>query len=142
MSDRAALRRGTGQPIGCRRRSQSRSGVPGSYMAQVDVAVVGGGIVGLATAFQITERFPGRRVVVLEKEAIVAAHQTGHNSGVLHSGIYYKPGSSKAINCRAGKQAMEAFCRAEGIPFENCGKVIVALDESELPALDRLYERG
>jgi L-2-hydroxyglutarate oxidase len=111
-------------------------------MIQADVAVVGGGIVGLATAYQITQRFPGRRVVVLEKEAALAAHQTGHNSGVLHSGIYYKPGSLKAINCRAGKQAMEAFCAAEGIPFDVCGKVIVALDETELPALERIFERG
>lgn len=111
-------------------------------MTQTDVAIVGGGIVGLATAYQITRQFPGRRVVVLEKEATVAAHQTGHNSGVLHSGIYYRPGSLRARNCRAGKQAMEEFCTAEVIPFETCGKVIVAVDESELPALDRLFERG
>lgn len=111
-------------------------------MIQVDVAVVGGGIVGLAAAYQLTQQFPTRRVVVLEKEAIIAAHQTGHNSGVLHSGIYYKPGSLKAINCRAGKQAMEAFCAVEGVPFEICGKVIVAIDENDLPALDKLLERG
>jgi (S)-2-hydroxyglutarate dehydrogenase len=111
-------------------------------MRHVDVAVVGGGIVGLAVAYQLTRQFPDRRVIVLEKEAAVAAHQTGHNSGVLHSGIYYKPGSLKAINCRAGKQAMESFCTTEGIPFETCGKVIVAIDETELPALDRLLERG
>jgi (S)-2-hydroxyglutarate dehydrogenase len=111
-------------------------------MMQADVVVIGGGIVGLAIAYQLTQQFPHRRVIVLEKEANVAAHQTGHNSGVLHSGIYYRPGSLRAINCRAGKQAMEAFCSAEGIPFEICGKVIVALDDSELPALDRLYERG
>ncbi len=80
--------------------------------------------------------------MALEKEASVAAHQTGHNSGVLHSGIYYKPGSLKAINCRAGKQAMEEFCATEAIQFEICGKVIVALNDSELPALDRLFERG
>jgi L-2-hydroxyglutarate oxidase len=111
-------------------------------MIQTDVAIVGGGIVGLATAYQLTQQFPGRRVVVLEKEATVAAHQTGHNSGVLHSGIYYKPGTLKAINCRAGKQAMEAFCASEDIPFEVCGKVIVAIDENDLPALDLLFERG
>src|SRR5262245_12755684 len=111
-------------------------------MIQTDVGVVGGGIVGLAAAYQLTRQFPGRHVVVLEKEAAVAAHQTGHNSGVLHSGIYYKPGSLKAINCRAGKAAMEAFCAAEGVPFEICGKVIVAIDENDLPALDRLLERG
>jgi (S)-2-hydroxyglutarate dehydrogenase len=111
-------------------------------MQQACVAVIGGGIVGLATAYRFQQRFPGRRVIVLEKEARVAAHQTGHNSGVLHSGIYYKPGSLKAVNCRAGKVAMEAFCAAEGIPFEICGKVIVACDDSELPALHKLHERG
>ena len=111
-------------------------------MKQVDVAVIGGGIVGLATAYQITRQYPGRRVVVLEKEPELAHHQTGHNSGVLHSGIYYKPGSLKAINCRAGKKAMEEFCAAEGISYEICGKVIVAVDDGELPALERIYERG
>ncbi|MGO9915136.1 MAG: L-2-hydroxyglutarate oxidase, partial [Isosphaeraceae bacterium] len=84
----------------------------------------------------------GRRVVVLEKEAELAHHQTGHNSGVLHSGIYYKPGSLKAVNCRAGKKAMEEFCAAEGIAYEICGKVIVAVDDAELAALERIYERG
>src|SRR5262245_43717643 len=102
-------------------------------MQQDDVAVIGGGIVGLATAYNLTQRFPERRVVVLEKEAQLAQHQTGHNSGVLHSGIYYKPGSLKAINCREGKKAMEAFCAAEGIEYEICGKVIVATSEAELP---------
>ena len=99
--------------------------------------IAGGGIVGLATASRFLERFPDRRVVVLEKEGEVAAHQTGHNSGVLHSGIYYKPGSLKARNCRAGKLAMETFCDEHEIPFERCGKVIVAIDESELSALGR-----
>jgi L-2-hydroxyglutarate oxidase len=111
-------------------------------MAMVDLAVVGGGIVGLATAHRFLQRFPGRTVVLFEKEARVAEHQTGHNSGVLHSGIYYKPGSLKAINCRAGKKAMEAFCAAEGIAHEICGKVIVAVSEADLPALERIYERG
>ncbi len=111
-------------------------------MASFDLAVVGGGIVGLAAAHQFTRRYPGRRVVVLEKEAGVAAHQTGHNSGVLHSGIYYKPGSLKAVTCRAGKKAMEAFCAAEGIAHEICGKVVVAVDAADLPALERIYERG
>jgi L-2-hydroxyglutarate oxidase len=104
--------------------------------------VIGGGIVGLATAYRFTERFPGRRAVVLEKEEGVARHQTGHNSGVIHSGIYYKPGSLKAANCRRGKRMLEAFCRGEGIPFETCGKVIVALDEAERTRLDRLHERA
>ena len=107
-----------------------------------DLAVVGGGIVGLATAYQFAQKYPGRTVVVIEKEARVAEHQTGHNSGVLHSGIYYKPGSLKAINCRAGKKAMEAFCAAEGIAHEICGKVIVAVDDGDLPSLQRIYERG
>jgi L-2-hydroxyglutarate oxidase len=111
-------------------------------MPVFDVAVVGGGIVGLATAYRFTRRFPGRRVVVLEKEARVAAHQTGHNSGVLHSGIYYKPGSLKAITCRAGKMAMEEFCATEGIAHEICGKVIVAVTEADLPALERIHARG
>jgi L-2-hydroxyglutarate oxidase len=109
---------------------------------QADVAIVGGGIIGLATAYQFTQQFPGKPVVVLEKEAELAHHQTGHNSGVLHSGIYYRPGSLKAINCRAGKKAMEEFCRTEGIAYEICGKVIVAVDDTELPALERIYERG
>jgi L-2-hydroxyglutarate oxidase len=111
-------------------------------MASFDLAVVGGGIVGLATAWRFTEQFPGKRVVVLEKEDRVAFHQTGRNSGVLHSGIYYKPGSLKATNCRAGKAQMEAFCQAEGIRYEICGKVIVAVSDAELPALDRIFERG
>lgn len=111
-------------------------------METADVAIIGGGIVGLATAYQITEADPRRRVLVLEKEAEVARHQTGHNSGVLHSGIYYKPGSLRATNCRAGKAAMERFCAEQGIPFDVCGKVIVAVDESELPALDRILDRG
>ena len=111
-------------------------------MKRTDVAIVGGGIVGLATAYQIIRQYPGTKVTVIEKEAEVAHHQTGHNSGVLHTGIYYKPGSLKAINCRAGKKAMEEFCAAENIPYEICGKVIVAVDEKELPALERIYERG
>src|SRR5438477_3532326 len=111
-------------------------------MPTSDLAVVGGGIVGLATAYQFVQRFPGRRVVLLEKEARLAEHQTGRNSGVLHSGIYYKPGSLKAINCRAGKKTMEVFCAREGIAHEICGKVIVAVAEADLPALERIHERG
>lgn len=111
-------------------------------MAQAEVIIVGGGIVGLATAFRLLERFPRTRVTLLEKEKELAQHQSGHNSGVLHSGIYYTPSSLKASNCREGKKALEAFCDKEGIPYEVCGKVIVAVEESELPALDRLYERG
>ena len=111
-------------------------------MDTLDLVVVGGGVVGLATAYRFGQRYPDRTIAVLEKESQVASHQTGHNSGVLHSGIYYKPGSLKAINCRAGKQAMEEFCAREGIAHELCGKVIVALDESDLPALQRIFERG
>jgi (S)-2-hydroxyglutarate dehydrogenase len=111
-------------------------------MPSFDLVVVGGGIVGLATAYQFGRRIPGRRVIILEKESRLAQHQSGHNSGVVHSGIYYKPGSPRAYNCRAGKRKMEEFCAAEGIAHEVCGKVIVAVDDSELPALARVFERG
>ncbi len=109
---------------------------------QSELVIIGGGIVGLATAFRFLERFPGKRVTVLEKESAIARHQTGRNSGVLHTGIYYRPGSLKAQNCRAGKLAMEEFCRREQIPFVLCGKIIVAVDKSELPRLETLLERG
>ena len=111
-------------------------------MPTLDLIVIGGGIVGLATAYKYQQQFPGRSVLLLEKESELAAHQTGRNSGVLHSGIYYKPGSLKAKNCREGKLAMEAFCQAEGVPYDICGKVIVALSDEELPRLDSIYERG
>lgn len=111
-------------------------------MQQADLAIIGGGIVGLAVGYQFGRAFPDRKIIVLEKESRLAQHQTGHNSGVLHSGIYYKPGSLKAINCRAGKKAMEQFCEEHGIDYELCGKVIVATDESEIPAMENIYERG
>ena len=111
-------------------------------MQSSDVIVIGGGIVGLATAYQMQQRYPERSITILEKEPSLAHHQTGHNSGVLHSGIYYRPGSLKAINCRQGKLAMQRFCEEHEIPFEVCGKVIVAINESELPALSRIFERG
>lgn len=107
-----------------------------------DLAIVGGGIVGLATAWQLAHQPRPLRIVVLEKEDSLAEHQTGRNSGVLHSGIYYKPGSLKAINCREGKLAMERFCAEHGIEHEICGKVIVAVDASEIPALEKIHERG
>ena len=107
-----------------------------------DLIVIGGGIVGLATAYRFLERFPGKTVAVLEKEASVAKHQTGRNSGVMHTGVYYRPGSLKALNCRAGKLAMEEFCTRENIPFCLCGKIIVAVEESELPRMEMLLERG
>ncbi len=111
-------------------------------MQQADVTIIGGGIVGLATGYRLTERFPGTRILLLEKESGLAHHQTGRNSGVLHSGVYYKPGSLKARNCREGKLAMQEFCEREGVAYDVCGKVIVAVDESEFPALERIHERG
>jgi L-2-hydroxyglutarate oxidase LhgO len=111
-------------------------------MSRTDVAIIGGGIVGLATAWQLTRRHPDLGVVLVEKENALARHQSSHNSGVLHAGVYYRPGSLKAENCRAGKEAMQAFCSEEGISFELCGKVVVAVDESDLPALEMIYERG
>ncbi|OFW36132.1 MAG: hydroxyglutarate oxidase [Acidobacteria bacterium RIFCSPLOWO2_12_FULL_60_22] len=107
-----------------------------------DLVIIGGGIIGLATAMEAARRFPNWRIVVIEKENRVAAHQTGHNSGVIHSGIYYKPGSLKARTCVEGGAAMVAFCREHGIPYQICGKVVVATQEEELPALEELYRRG
>jgi (S)-2-hydroxyglutarate dehydrogenase len=107
-----------------------------------DLVVIGGGIVGLSAARALLERQPGARLVVLEKERGWARHQTGHNSGVVHSGIYYKPGSLKARYCREGAQALVEFCRERGIDYEICGKVIVAVEPGELPLLDNLHERG
>ena len=111
-------------------------------MPTYDVAVVGAGIVGLATTLALMKRKPGARIVVLDKEAGVAAHQTGHNSGVIHSGIYYKPGSLKAQLCVAGAKQMVEYCTQHAIPFERCGKVIVATDERELGPLQTLLDRA
>ncbi|MHB8866717.1 MAG: L-2-hydroxyglutarate oxidase, partial [Pirellulaceae bacterium] len=111
-------------------------------MESSDIAIIGGGILGLATAYRVTQRLSGRSLQLFEKESAVGQHQSGRNSGVLHSGIYYTPGSLKASNCRAGKRAMEAFCREQDIPFEKCGKVIVAVNEQEVPVLERIYQRG
>lgn len=107
-----------------------------------DYVIVGGGIVGLASAYHILKQHKGAKLAVLEKESAVAAHQTGHNSGVIHSGIYYKPGSLKAQNCIDGYNMMVDFCKEHGIKFDLCGKLIVAVDESELPELEKLYNRG
>ena len=107
-----------------------------------DVAVIGGGIVGLATALRIQERRPGLRILILEKERELATHQSGHNSGVLHAGLYYQPGSLKARLCREGKAEMEAFAETHGIPIDHCGKLVVAVEESELGRLDALRERA
>jgi (S)-2-hydroxyglutarate dehydrogenase len=107
-----------------------------------NIVIVGGGIVGLAVALEITRRFPRLRLLLLEKEDGVGRHQSSHNSGVIHSGVYYKPGSLKAKLCVTGAAAMLEFCREHGIPHEVCGKVIVATREDELPGLEELRRRG
>lgn len=107
-----------------------------------DLIVIGGGIVGLSTAMQALEQYPGLSVIVLEKESRIATHQTGHNSGVIHAGVYYQPGSLKAQFCREGAAATMQFCREHGITFEQCGKLLVATEPSELPRMDALYERA
>ncbi len=107
-----------------------------------DLAIVGAGIVGLATAYRLLERHPDLRVAILEKEPAVARHQSGHNSGVVHAGLYYPPGSRKARLCRQGRVEIEAFAEAHGIPFGRCGKLVVALEEVELPRLAALAARA
>ena len=109
---------------------------------QYDVAIIGGGIVGLATALGLLEAKPGIRLVVLEKEAKVGQHQTGHNSGVVHTGVYYKPGSLKAKLCVEGLRKMRTFCETEELAYEQYGKVLVAVDEGEIPALEEIHRRG
>ena len=111
-------------------------------MARVDAVVVGGGIVGLASALAVLDCRPGASLVVLEKEARLAGHQTGHNSGVIHSGLYYRPGSLKAATCQRGRQRLELFCEAHGVPYERCGKIVVATRPEEVPQLDELERRG
>ncbi len=107
-----------------------------------DFIIAGAGIVGLSTAYKLSKEFPDSSILVLEKEKKVAAHQTGHNSGVIHSGIYYKPGSYKARNCLDGRHQMVAFCKENNINHEICGKVIVATNEEEIPRLISIYKRG
>jgi len=107
-----------------------------------DIAVIGGGIVGLSVAMQVCEQAPGLRVLILEKENAVAQHQTGRNSGVIHSGVYYKPGSLKARLCVEGAREMVEFCQRHGIAHEVCGKIIVAIDSEESARLDDLLKRG
>ncbi len=109
---------------------------------ETELLIIGAGIVGLATALEITLRFPEMTMVVVEKEDRVAAHQTGHNSGVIHSGLYYKTGSLKARNCVAGAASMKRFCQQHGVPFEECGKLVVATSPEEVPRLERLHQRG
>ena len=107
-----------------------------------DFAIVGGGIVGLSTAMLLGQRYLDASILVLEKESDWAHHQTGNNSGVIHSGIYYRPGSFKAKFCREGSRSMAEFCQEHGIEHEVCGKVIVATEQKELPLLENLYKRG
>lgn len=109
---------------------------------QADLTIIGGGLVGLATAYQFQRQYPDRKVILLEKEQAVGMHQSGRNSGVIHSGIYYRPGSLRAINCREGRLALEQFCLEHSIPYDICGKVIVATEPEELPRLDAIFERG
>jgi len=107
-----------------------------------DITIIGAGIVGLATAFQLSEQRPGIKLCIIDKEAGVAHHQTGHNSGVIHSGIYYRPGGSKALNCQRGYRYLLDFCDQYQVPYEICGKVIVATQKEELPRLDKILETG
>ncbi len=107
-----------------------------------DIVIIGGGIIGLATAMRLTQEHPDRKVAVIEKESGVARHQTGHNSGVIHAGIYYAPGSQKANFCSTGGKLLREFCDERGIEYEMCGKLIVAVNESEVPGLEELYRRG
>lgn len=109
---------------------------------QYDITIIGGGIVGLATAYQLQQSRPGIRVAVLEKEQAVATHQTDKNSGVIHSGIYYTPGGAKAVNCVRGYRMLIDFCQAHDIPYDLCGKVIVAQREEQLPVLEGIFQRG
>ncbi|MCW5912815.1 MAG: L-2-hydroxyglutarate oxidase [Cyclobacteriaceae bacterium] len=107
-----------------------------------DIVIIGGGIVGLATALQIQNASPGLTIVLLEKESSLARHQTGNNSGVIHSGLYYKPGSLKATNCIRGYNLLLDFCTTHEIPFDLCGKIVVATEQQELPLLENLFIRG
>src|SRR5206468_9484417 len=113
-----------------------------STMTPRNIAIIGGGIVGLATAYRLTGRFPDARITLLEKEDGVGRHQTGHNSGVLHCGLYYKPGTTKARLAVTGIRQMVDFCQQNGVPHEICGKLVVAADDSEVARLQDLRERG
>lgn len=132
-------RRKLSRPADFELRSSQSSVMPDS---RLDVLIVGAGAVGLGVALEISLRFPRKKLLVLEKEDRVAAHQSGHNSGVIHSGVYYKPGSLKAKLCVAGAAAMVEFCREHGVPHNVCGKVIVATQPKELPRLEELRKRG
>jgi L-2-hydroxyglutarate oxidase len=107
-----------------------------------DIAIIGGGIVGAATFYQLQKHHPSLRIILLEKESHLAPHQTGNNSGVMHSGLYYKPGSLKAKNCVEGRKALVKFAEENHIPYDVCGKIVVATEESELPYLDKIFATG
>lgn len=107
-----------------------------------DIAVIGGGIVGAATFYKLQLKYPNKKIALFEKEALVADHQTGHNSGVIHSGLYYKPGSLKARNCIQGRHELVAFAKEYGIAHDVCGKVVVATDASEIPNMERIFKTG
>jgi (S)-2-hydroxyglutarate dehydrogenase len=109
---------------------------------QFDLAIVGGGIVGAATFYKLQDRYPNLSIVLIEKESKLAAHQTGHNSGVIHSGLYYKPGSLKARNCVQGRKELVQFCKTYGVAHDVCGKVVVATDPKELPFMDKIFGIG
>lgn len=132
----AILKLGTRPPLSQTTQTASAKGDP------ADVLIVGGGIIGVAVAWQMTRMFPGRGVALLEKESTLAAHQTGHNSGVIHSGIYYRPGSAKAKHCVRGAAMMREFCAANDVPHRICGKLVVARAEREIPRLEELHRRG
>src|ERR671939_717585 len=120
------------------------AGAPGTFndVRSYDVVVIGAGILGLAVSRELLSRYPRLRLAVLDKEPSVGQHQTGHNSGVLHSGIYYAPGSLKARLCVQGQRELYTYCEQKGIPTDRCGKVIVASTEQELPRLENLLQRG
>ena len=107
-----------------------------------DITIVGGGIVGVATAYKIQLKFPNLKILLIEKENKLASHQTGHNSGVIHSGLYYKPGSAKAKNCVDGRHQLVKFAKEHKIKHDVCGKVVVAVEESELPFMDKIFQNG
>ena len=106
-----------------------------------DYIIIGGGIVGVSTAWQLQQRFPDKKILLLEKESEFATHQTGHNSGVIHAGVYYEPGSLKAKFCREGVNATINFCKQHNIPFNQCGKLLVATNELEVKRMEALYQR-
>tara|TARA_R110002050_G_scaffold204327_1_gene339682 strand:- start:168785 stop:170002 length:1218 start_codon:yes stop_codon:yes gene_type:complete len=111
-------------------------------MTQFDITIVGGGIVGVATAYKIQKNYPNLKLLLVEKEQSLSAHQTGHNSGVIHSGLYYTPGSHKARNCMKGREEIVAFAEKYGVDYDVCGKVIAAVSESELPHMDKILDNG